>query len=196
MRVIKVVLVVAIVLLGTGCVRYVSLGDSYTAGPGIPKQQRDPTGCVHSDRSYPWLVAMSLHGGAVLHDVSCSGATTADMSQFQAVTGGANPPQFRALDTGTRVVSLTIGANDIGFMQIAYICSSAVNVGTPCRHRYVVNGDDRIADRIAATAPRVAGVLRGIRARASHAKIFVVGYLDILPENGHSCFPQVRFTAR
>ena len=188
---------VALVALGlAGCQpprSYVALGDSYTAGPVIPVQQTDPAGCLRSDHNYPHLVAPSLNLPA-FRDVSCSGATTADMTQSQNVTPGPNPPQFDTLDSNTTAVSLTIGGNDIGFTEIAENCSSAVNSGTPCQDKYVVNGDDTISDRIAATAPKVAAVLQGVHHLAPHAKVFVLAYLDILPDNGVGCYPQMPIT--
>jgi lysophospholipase L1-like esterase len=172
---------------------YVALGDSYTAGPLIPAQQTDPAGCLRSDHDYPHLTAAALDG-ALLRDVSCSGATTGDMTNAQNVSGGSNPPQFDALGPNTDAVSLTIGGNDIGFVSIAENCSSARNSGTPCRDKYVVNGHDTIADRISSTAPKVAAVLRGIHDRSPHAKVFLLGYLDILPDNGTGCYPQMPIT--
>ncbi len=192
-RTTRLVLVAVVAVLAGGCVNYVGLGDSYTAGPVIPVQQTNPTGCLRSDHNYPHLVAMSL-GDTALQDVSCSGATTDNMTQPQSVSGGTNPPQFDALSPLTHAVSLTIGGNDIGFTEILQNCASAVNSGTPCQNHYVVNGDDIIADRIAATAPKVNAVLQGIRARAPHAKVFVLAYLDILPDSGTGCWPQMPFT--
>jgi GDSL-like Lipase/Acylhydrolase family len=57
-----------------------------------------------------------------------------------------------------------------------------------------VHGDDQISDRINATAPKVAAVLQGIRSRSPRTKIFLLGYLDILPDNGVSCCPQMPVT--
>jgi lysophospholipase L1-like esterase len=91
-------------------------------------------------------------------------------------------------------VSLTIGGNDIGFTEIIKNCVSPVNAGTPCRDKYVVNGDDQISDRINAAAPKVAAVLQGIRSRSPRTKIFLLGYLDILPDNGLGCYPQMPVT--
>lgn len=176
-----------------GCQNYVALGDSYTAGPLIPAQETNPSGCLRSDHNYPHLASANLKN-YVRYDVSCSGATTADMTNPQAVQGGTNPPQFNALASDTKAVSLTIGGNDIGFTEIFKSCATAVNVGTPCRNKYVVNGNDEISNRIAATAPKVAGVLQGIHARSPHAKIFLLAYLDILPDSGAGCFPQMPIT--
>jgi lysophospholipase L1-like esterase len=192
-KALTVALAVGLSIVASGCVGYVGLGDSYTAGPVIPVQQANPAGCLRSDHNYPHLVALALNG-AILRDVSCSGAITDNMTQSQTVQGGSNPPQFNALSSGTQAVSLTIGGNDIGFVSIAENCSSPVNSGTPCQDKYVVKGDDTIADRIAATAPKVAAVLQGIRARAPHATVFVLGYLDILPDNGVGCYPQMPIT--
>jgi len=91
-------------------------------------------------------------------------------------------------------VSLTIGGNDIGFTEIIKNCVSLVNAGTPCQDKYVVNGDNQISDRVSAAAPKVAAVLQGIRSRSAQAKILLLGYLDILPDNGVGCFPQMPIT--
>jgi lysophospholipase L1-like esterase len=171
---------------------YVSLGDSFTAGPLIPVQQ-PPYGCLKSDRNYPSLAAPELSQPA-FRDASCSGAETEDMTQPQGVTPGPNPPQFDRLDADTQVVSLGIGGNDIGFSEIAENCSSTDPNATPCQDRYVVNGRDEISERIQATAPKVAEVIQGIHARSPAARVFVVNYLPILPDSGPGCWPQVPVT--
>lgn len=55
-------------------------------------------------------------------------------------------------------------------------------------------GGDTIADTIFAAASKVDAVLHGIRARAPHAQVFVLGYLDILPDSGTGCWPQMPIT--
>ena len=173
---------------------YVALGDSYSAAPANAVQDNNPPGCYRSDHNYPHLVAPNL-SLPVFRDVSCSGAQTQDMTSSQSVSPSPNPPpQFDALDSKTRAVSLTIGGNDIGFTEIIKNCVSPVNSGTPCQNKYVVNGDDQISDRINATAPKVAAVLQGILSRSPKAKVFLLGYLDILPDNGMGCFPQMPIT--
>ena len=105
--------------------------------------------------------------------------------------GPANPPQFNALTTDTQIVTLQIGGNDIGFTSILENCATANPFAHPCRDKYVVNGHDTLADRIAATAPKVAAVLQGIHTRSPNARVFVVNYAAILPETGSGCWPQV-----
>jgi lysophospholipase L1-like esterase len=172
---------------------YVALGDSFTAGPVIPLQI-PPFGCLKSDHNYPHLAAADLRQ-PVFRDPSCSGAETEDMTQTQNVSPGPNPPQFDSLDRNTRVVTIGIGGNDIGFSEIAKNCSSPTTpTGHPCQDRYVVNGHDEISARIAETAPKVAAVLQGIHARSPKAAVYVVNYLPILPDSGPGCWPQVPVT--
>jgi hypothetical protein len=169
---------------------YVSLGDSYVAGPFIPNPIGSPFGCIRSDHNYPHLAAPSI--GLSLRDPSCSGATTDDMTQPQSVDpDGPNPPQFNSLDSATSVVSLTIGGNDIGFSSIAESCITYNPFSHPCKDKYDSGGVDQIHNRIVATAPKVAAVLQGIHSRSPSARVFVVNYPAIFPETGYGCWPQM-----
>jgi lysophospholipase L1-like esterase len=190
-----VVAVLATLALGTASASaadWVGLGDSYAAGPLIPNQQLDPLGCLRSDHNFAHLAAAQL--GQSLRDVSCSGATTDDMTHAQDVTPGTNPPQFDALSAANRTVTLQIGGNDIGFTEIIENCASASPFGHPCQDKYVVNGHDTLADRVAAAAPKVAAAIQGIHARAPQARVFVINYAAILPESGRGCWPTVPLT--
>jgi lysophospholipase L1-like esterase len=174
---------------GASGANWAGLGDSYAAGPLIPNQQLSPLGCLRSDHNFAHLAAAAL--GRSLADASCSGAKTDDMTAPQDVTPGQNPPQFNALTTDTQIVTLQIGGNDIGFTSILENCATANPFAHPCRDKYVVNGHDTLADKIDATAPKVATVLQGIHARSPGARVFVVNYAAILPETGSGCWPQV-----
>jgi lysophospholipase L1-like esterase len=171
---------------------YVALGDSYAAGPLIPLQI-PPFGCLKSNNNYAHLTARQL--GLSLKDPSCSGAETEDMENPQGVDpDGPNPPQFDSLAATTNVVTLQIGGNDIGFSSIAEDCTSTTNEGTPCQDRYVHDGRDEISERIQATAPLVAAVLQGIHSRSPQARVLVVNYAAILPDEGPGCWPQMPIT--
>jgi lysophospholipase L1-like esterase len=167
---------------------YVSLGDSYVAGPVIPLQIK-PWGCLKSDHNYAHLAAPAL--GLSLRDPSCSGAETGDMTASQGVWPDPNPPQFDALAADTTLVTLGIGGNDIGFSSLAQDCFSTSPSGSPCRDKYVVNGVDEVSTRIADTAPKVAAVLQEIHTRAPAAKVMVVNYPAILPDSGPGCYPVI-----
>lgn len=194
LRTLTLALAVALGLLaaaaasGAQAANYVALGDSYAAGPLIPNQL-SPLGCLKSDHNYAHLAATTI--GLTLRDASCSGATTADMTAPQEVEFGTNPPQFNSLDTSTTVVSLTIGGNDIGFSEVAESCITLNPFSTPCKDKYDAGGKDQLAERIAATAPKVAAVLEGIHSRSPLANIYVVNYPAIFPETGSGCWPQM-----
>ena len=173
---------------------YVGLGDSYAAGPLIPNPVL-PLGCLKSDHNYPHLAAPLI--GLPLRDATCSGAKTDHMTQPQNVDpDGPNPPQFNRLAADTKVVSISISGNDIGFSEIAQNCITWNPFSSPCRDRYIVNGQDTISQRIAATAPKVAAVLQGIHARSPLARVFVLNYPAIFPETGSGCWPQMPVSFR
>ena len=172
---------------------YVSLGDSYTAAPLVPDQTGSPAGCLRSTHSYPFLVAAGT-SAATFTDVSCQGATTANMTHPQSVPLGTNPPEENALSAGTTLVTLQVGGNNIGFSDIIIHCTtlSLTNpFGSPCKDHYTSGGTDKLRAKINAAAPKVAADLQGIHARAPNARVFLVGYPVILPNSGSGCWPLV-----
>jgi lysophospholipase L1-like esterase len=182
-------LALALPAIATATPNYVSLGDSYVAGPFIPVWI-PPWGCLKSDHNYAHLAAPRL--GLTLKDPSCSGAKADHMTTSQGVSPQPNPPQFDSLDADTQVVTLGIGGNDIGFSSIAQDCFSATSSsGSPCHDKYVQNGVDQVSQRIQNTAPKVASVLQGIHTDAPNARVYVVNYPAILPDSGVGCWPIV-----
>jgi lysophospholipase L1-like esterase len=185
--------ILAILASSASAASYVSLGDSYAAGPFVPNPVL-PLGCLKSDHNYPHLAAPSI---GPLKDTSCSGAKTNDMTSPQNVDpDGPNPPQFNSLAASTEVVSVTIGGNDIGFSEIAQSCITYNPFSSPCRDKYNPGGKDQIAERIAATAPKVAAVLQGIHSRSPQARVYVLNYPAIFPETGNGCWPQMPVSFR
>jgi len=186
---------------GPGPRRYVALGDSFTSGPALPAQlgpatrPAAPAACRRSSADYPALTAAAK--GLSLVDMSCGGATTADLVHAQ---GPGIPPQLAALGPTTAVVSVGIGGNDLGFAAIVANCVAVTpwggtRVGWGCRSHYTAGGTDRLAAALDTVAARVAAALRAIRDRAPHARVFVVGYPDILPPAGPGCWPALPFSA-
>ncbi len=180
--------VVAVVLALCGArtapstVRYAALGDSAAAAPGVPNQT--DVRCARSDHNYPSLVAARLRA-ASFADVTCSGATTADLEG-----------QFRALSRGTTLVTLTIGANDVDFAGIVTKCTALGLFhpdGAYCRAAYTRTGTDELDQRLAATEPKVAGALRTVHRLAPHARVLLVGYLRLTPLDHHGCRPRELF---
>ncbi|MGW3497919.1 SGNH/GDSL hydrolase family protein [Streptomyces sp. NPDC001020] len=170
---------------------YVSLGDSYTSGPLIPQQV--DANCARSDHNYPSIVAAERRAAA-FKDVSCSGATTEHMWTSQ----GTNGPQLNAVERDTDLVTVQIGGNDMGFGSIIATCAGLgiqEPTGNPCQRHYTSSGVDQLKVNIAQTAPKVGRVLQAVRAKAPQARVLVVGYPDLLPDDGSGCFPVVPFAS-
>jgi lysophospholipase L1-like esterase len=174
---------------------YVALGDSYTSAPLVPNQVGRPIGCARSDRNYPSLVAAAIRVSA-FRDESCASARTEHMTAPQRVPfAGVHGPQFDGLHPGAALVTVGIGGNDVGLVEAAITCGQLgvlAPTGTACRNHFArPDGGDRLAEQIAATAPRIAATLEGIHARAPNARVLIVGYPDVAPRNGRSCYPLV-----
>ncbi|MFG2433351.1 SGNH/GDSL hydrolase family protein [Streptomyces sp. NPDC048508] len=177
---------------GTPRSTYVALGDSYTSGPLIPTQV--DANCARSDHNYPSITA-NQRKVTSFTDVSCGGATTAEMWQAQ----GTNGPQLDAVKRDTDLVTVQIGGNDVGFGSIIATCAglSAKDLsGNPCQQYYGAAGYDQLTLKILQTAPKVARVLRAVHDKAPHARVVVVGYPDLLPDDGTGCYPTVPFAAK
>ncbi|MEV4031505.1 SGNH/GDSL hydrolase family protein [Streptomyces umbrinus] len=179
---------------------YVALGDSYTSGPKIPRQSGTPAGCDRSDHNYPAVVARQLGVTAAdFRDVSCSGAMITDLTAPQETSNGINPAQLSALSKGTRLVTLGIGGNDIGFGSTVTKC---VTMGAmyrairsdrlfsddaPCKKQYADGGTDEVTQKIRTAGRKLSAALAEIERRAPKARVYVVGYPAILPVEGKGC---------
>ncbi len=171
--------------------QYVALGDSYTAvGSFLSPASGAPFECGQSAVNYPHLVAEAL--GLSLTDMSCGGATTANMTTAQYPN---QPAQFSALSASTKIVTISISGNDNEvFAQAIGECGAldiadALNIGSPCESTF----GDYYSNLITSDAPTVGGAIAEIHTLAPNAKVFVVGYPDILPQSGN-CYPQVPLT--
>ncbi|MCQ6552406.1 SGNH/GDSL hydrolase family protein [Streptomyces sp. C10-9-1] len=160
--------------------RYVALGDSYSAGSGIlPLDPSASLLCARTTKNYPNLLADRL--GAELTDVTCGGAETKDFTtaQYPGV-----PAQFDALDADTDLVTLTIGGNDNGTFITAIVACGGLGVltlgyGSPCKDAYGSKFSDDIAGK---TYPAVKAALQEIKRRSPRAEVAILGYPWIVPQ--------------
>ncbi|MES2907670.1 MAG: SGNH/GDSL hydrolase family protein [Pseudomonadota bacterium] len=171
--------------------RYVALGDGFTSGPFIPVQSLSPPapGCMRSDRNYPSLLAGAIQSKQFI-DVSCYGANTTNLTEKQeamgAPVGGVNPPQLDALTKDVNLVTIGMMGPGLDFAGIAIDCgmsSIADSTGSPCRSKKVVDGKDPVLATAIAGAQAIGPAVEAIRKRAPNARILVVGYAALLPEN-------------
>lgn len=103
-------------------VSYVALGDSYSAGEGNGPFDGDCHRATRSDSAYPrilpglvgYIAAPSFH--------ACTGAVTADVWRRPQPNREGQKVQTAYLSPSTKLVTLTIGGNDIGFSSIVAQC--------------------------------------------------------------------------
>jgi len=153
---------------------YVAMGSSFAAGPGVTVSADQPRNrCARSADNYAHLLAKKR--GLVLTDVSCSGATTTHL--FKAWS--EIPPQLDAVTARTRLVTVTIGGNDVGYIGRlgSASCSSDRR---PCPS---MPPPTEQAWQALETAMR--GIAGEVRARAPEARLVFVEYLTILPQHGN-----------
>lgn len=169
---------------------YVALGDSAASGPLIPNQVVPDLGCWRSDHNYAHLTAQAI-GAATFRDVTCSGADTKDMYESQSTDLGTVAPQLDALSADTTLVTVQIGANDVGLTGFIEDCLNLLPppIGDACNDDYIENGQDTWRLETDALRPKLTALVGDIRARSPQARIFVVGYGTYAPPNG--CYPKV-----
>lgn len=169
--------------------RYVALGSSMAAGPGIrPRAAGAPRRSGRSARNYAHLVAP--RAGLALTDVTYSGATTADILTDRQ--HGA-PPQIEALDGTESLVTVTIGGNDVGYVPLL-MAASLPSLARRALAGLIGDLLDRDA-RDAALAQvfeSLCEVGRAVKQRAPAARVMFVDYLTLLPAAGEPAAPYTR----
>lgn len=163
---------------------YVAMGDSFTAAPLMgPADGAD--GCFRSVNNYPHQLADALK--MKLRDVSCSGATTEDVEGSQKTPRGAVlGPQINALDPGTDVVTVGLGANDFSLVGRIIITCLQLSIARPGNDGQCRDGDAKAGALASATVlpqleERLKGIYAAIREKAPSARIFAVGYPRMFP---------------
>jgi len=155
--------------------RYVALGSSYAAGPGIDPQEAPATRCTRSTANYAHQLARLRSLDLV--DVSCGGARTKDLlAPWKEL-----PAQLDAVTPDARLVTVTIGGNDVGY--IGYLVRASF-----CTKRGGQSCDLAPPPETtwAALADSMRQVAAEVKRRAPHARLVFVNYLTVLPETG-SC---------
>ncbi|QUQ65656.1 SGNH/GDSL hydrolase family protein [Kutzneria sp. CA-103260] len=172
---------------------YVALGDSFAAGPLLLPQDGyhlDP--CFQSSVDYAHLVAKALNA-KTFRDVTCSSATTDNIlttpQKPYLPTSPSVPLQIGAVTPSTTLVTISIGANDLGLATLALTCLNVLPEphGTSCKDTETAGGVDQGAEAVAAEAPRLANVLDVVHQKAPHARILITSYANYIQPGG--CYP-------
>lgn len=146
---------------------YVALGDSYSSGVGAGNYDSSSGDCKRSTRAYPALWA-AAHSPQTFSFAACSGARTGDVLNNQ----------LGPLNSGTDLVSITIGGNDAGFSDVMTTC--VLQSESTCVSR--VNQAKAYVD---STLPgQLDQVYNAIHSRSPGARVVVLGYPRFYKLNG------------
>lgn len=157
--------------------KYVAMGSSFASGPRIAASaDTPPNRCARSAENYAHQLARRF--GLALTDVSCSGATTAHL------LGPWNelPPQIEAVDAATRLVTVTVGGNDVNYNRglSAMGCATAAAPGAACAAPPPVPSETDYA----ALEAHLRQIAEAVRRRAPSARLLFVDYPRVLPPDG------------
>jgi lysophospholipase L1-like esterase len=137
--------------------KYVALGDSYSAGNGANSTNLD-SGCNRNTYAYPYLISQQ-RANTALTFVACSGAVTGDV-----ING-----QVNSVTSDTKIVTITIGGNDIGFTNLILACTTL-----GCSSQ-IAASDAKITNELPA---KLNSTYAAIKAKAPTAKVVVLGYAN------------------
>ena len=160
----------------------VAMGDSYSGGEGNapfePSTDTSSDQCHRSIVAYPWSVANTALLNLKLTDfTACTGATVWLMENGQ----NGEPAQTTALNDDTGVVTLTIGGNDVHFIEYVEACTWTCgpnttpynNIMTEINASSFYDGLKELYGRILAAAP--------------NANVYVADYPLLAPQGAGSC---------
>ncbi|MEU9148896.1 SGNH/GDSL hydrolase family protein [Streptomyces sp. NPDC048349] len=146
---------------------YVALGDSYSSGVGAGNYDSGSGACKRTTRAYPALWA-AAHAPQTFSFTACSGARTGD------VLAG----QLAPLNSGTDLVSITIGGNDAGFSDVMTTC--VLQSEATCVSRV-----NEAKAYVTSTLPgQLDQVYNAIAGRSPNARVVVLGYPRFYKLNG------------
>jgi hypothetical protein len=154
---------------------YVGLGDSYSSGTGTASSYGD--NCQRTTAAYPVLLVPQLGSGP---NLSCSGARTQHITT-EAQTPGNTAPQVNlpGLGADTQYVTLQIGGNDAGFVDVLVDCANPISDCNAAIEEARETAQEELP-------PKLAANYAAVRAKAPNAKIAVVGYPRLFRPN-ESC---------
>uniref|UniRef100_UPI003158D8B3 SGNH/GDSL hydrolase family protein n=1 Tax=Nocardiopsis sp. N85 TaxID=3029400 RepID=UPI003158D8B3 len=157
---------------------YVSLGDSYSSGDGAGDYAPETAvagGCWRSANAYAHLIEEEFDFAGALAFYACSSHKgSAMLSEL-----GTPDSQIERVTEHTSLVTLGIGGNDLGFIPVLRTCI----VRMPLLESSVCTAQEEdIAERMDKFEETLSTVVGEIRSRAPDARILVLGYPRLFPE--------------
>ncbi|MBR8740688.1 SGNH/GDSL hydrolase family protein [Nocardiopsis sp. MG754419] len=157
---------------------YVSLGDSYSSGDGAgdyDPETAEPGECWRSENAYPKLIEQEFDFEGALAFYACSSHRGAQMLDQI----GTPESQLERVTENTSLVTVGIGGNDLGFIPVLRTCI----VRMPLLERSAcTDQEDEVTEKMDEFEDTLTEVLTEIRDRAPDARVLVLGYPRLFPE--------------
>lgn len=157
---------------------YVNMGSSFAAGSGIsPVKSQSVERCRQATQGYASLVAERLQ--LVLDDRSCAGAK----SEHVLEPWKELPAQIDALTLDTKLVTITVGGNDLNYVRNLMAAGCAEDEGFTFGGRNVPCFDEAPPSEDAYTQleKNLAEIGRQVSTRAPSARVVFIQYVSLIP---------------
>ena len=161
---------------------YVNLGSSFAAGPGVSEAVvNSPKRCGQSTENYANQIARNLKLDLV--DRSCSGATSEHLlNPWEEL-----PAQIDAVNEQTRLVTILIGGNDLGYIGglMTIACEHHDrNSDDPNRNTCLPGFPLPTEEDYISTESRLNQIALTVRKKAPKAVLVFVDHAKVLPAGG------------
>jgi hypothetical protein len=161
---------------------YVSLGSSFAAGPKLgPLAPDSPHACWRTADNYAHQLARAT--SLRLVDVSCGGATAKNILE-----GGPffQPPQIDAVGSSARLVTITVGGNDVDYIgDLGLLAYRARGGALGALVHAAWNGPRPVHARpFDGLITRLVDIVTVVRQRSPQATVVLLTYPQVLPEHG------------
>jgi len=155
---------------------YVPLGDSYSSGQGASDYDSDTVTstnkCYRSNNAYGRIIGRDTSSPLVLTTFAACGGAVTDNIDTNTTYPDISAPQDSALSNNTKVVSLTISGNDIGFADVIKTCADPTK---DCDGAYSL-----AYNNMGILDVKLQRVYLDILQKAPTAKVYVLGYPPIV----------------
>jgi lysophospholipase L1-like esterase len=155
---------------------YTAMGDSYSSGVGSPPYDTGTaSGCERSQQAFGRQFAQQQSGigDAGIQHIACSGATINNLLSSGTGQNGEQP-QISQMYSGSKLVTVTIGGNDIGFAGVLTNC--LLNPLTTCESAYNGDNTSNLYTKIDNLEPQLVDAYEAMKSAAPQAKIVAVTY--------------------
>jgi lysophospholipase L1-like esterase len=203
-------------------INYLALGDSYTAGEGSfnykPGTDLPFNRCHLSAHSYPLLLSTDIfHGDG--HSVACSGARVHDLDDatggypgqvegglarktrsddsIQAIINEYNPGYIAQYEFAQhyqpKVLTVSVGGNDMGFADILKNCAVISIHASTCYDSYEARQE--VIGTINSQLKPLINLYTSLQSESPLSRIYAIGYPQVV-SGGGSCALNVHLDAK